>query len=136
MKKKFLFLGLSCFSFLLTGCGGNKFTCECETVDEDEGKTIRNYVFHYDKEWKKVESIDYELGYEVYNGADVDIDELEKELEEMCEEDDAPSDCKVKTNGNKTTLFASASPDDFGLDEDMTKDEIRDELNFSKCSCK
>lgn len=137
MKKKVLGLaGLGLMSLLLTGCGGNKFTCTCEDVDEDEGKEFETYVFHYDKDWKKIEKIDYEKGYEIYDDEEYDIDEFSEKLERMCDEDDAPSDCKVKTRGNKTTLYASASPDIFGIDENMTKEEIRGEINSYECSCK
>ena len=136
MKKKVLGLaGLGLMSLLLTGCGGNKFTCTCEEADE-AGREFGNYVFHYDEDWKKIKSIDYEFGYEIYDDEEYDIDEFSEKLERKCERDDAPSDCKVKTSGDKTTLYASGDPDEFGIDENMTKEEIRDEFDSDECSCK
>lgn len=135
-RKHFGIFGLVCISLLLTGCGGNKLTCSCVDKDEERGERYAEYVIHYDEEWKKIESIDYEYGYRLTDSEAKNIDEYEDDLKESCNEDDAPKDCKVNLSGNNVYLTATADADTFGIDSEISKDEMIEEIEEDdECSC-
>ena len=138
MNKKYIgVFGLGCMTLLLTGCGGNKLNCSCVDKDEERGERYAEYVFHYDEEWKTIESIDYEYGYRLSDSEAKNIDDYEEELKESCDDDDAPSDCKVTVSGNDAYLTATADADTFGIDKDTSKDDMIEEIESDdECSCK
>ena len=65
-NKKYLgVLGLGCAALLLTGCGGNKLTCTNTEEQDGFGKSTEKIVFNYDKDGKKIESLDMEMSIEL-----------------------------------------------------------------------
>ncbi|MBO5375662.1 MAG: hypothetical protein J6A52_02295 [Bacilli bacterium] len=134
-NKKYLgVLGLGCAALLLTGCGGNKLTCTNTEEQDGFGKSTEKIVFNYDKDGKKIESLDMEMSIELES--DEMIDMYKGFLDQMCEDEDAPSDCKVKTSGKKLTLTASGKAEDMDYEEGTSMEEVREELEEEGYTCK
>lgn len=134
-NKKYLgMLGLGCATLLLTGCGGNKLTCTMSEEQEGMGKTEAEVVFNYDSDGKKIESIDMEMSMELESDEMVDM--YKGFFDEMCEDEDAPSNCKVKTSGNKITLTASGEASDMDYEAETSKEDLKAELEDDGYTCK
>ena len=139
MKNKKLLgvIGLGCSALLLTGCGGKKLTCTMEEEADGMGTTKMEMVFHFDKEGKKVESLDMEMAIEY----DKDIKDETKEFyegffEETCEDEEAPKDCKVTAKDDSISLKASGTPEELDYDAEGDYDEIKEEMEDDGYTCK
>lgn len=133
-KKCLGILGLAGATLLLTGCGGNKLTCTMSEEQEGMGKSEAELVFKYDKDGKKIENIDMKMSIELEN--DEMLETYKGFFDEMCEDEDAPSDCKVKTSGNKLTLTASGSADDMDYESETSMEELKEDLEEDGYTCK
>ena len=149
MNKKYLTLfGIGCGLLLLTGCGDdtnkekekenkkndNDLVCTMLEDEEGFGSNESNVVIHYDKNWEKIESIDMEMIVELEDDDMVEM--YEGFLAEMCEEEDAPEECEVKTKGNKVTLTATGNSEVLEIEEDMTKEDVIELMEDDGFTCK
>lgn len=148
MKKRYYgVMALGCGLLLLTGCGDNtnveknKFSCTCSVENEYVGKESETVTFYYDKDWKKIESVDFEIGYEVSDENMADFESYVEELEDICETQKIEK-CDVTVNVNKIYLNATSTPDTFGFPEEISKDELEKNLfedagdDVNGCVCK
>ena len=135
MNKKYLgMVGLGCGLLLLTGCGGNKLTCTAVEEEEGFGSSDTKIVFHYDSDWKKIESIDMEMSVDLES--DEMLEMYKGFFDEMCEMDEAPKDCEVKTKGNNITLKSSGSAEEMDYEKETSKEEVIENLEEEGYTCK
>jgi len=135
MNKKYLgMVGLGCGLLLLTGCGGNKLTCTMSEEEEGVASSEAEVVIHYDSDWKKIESIDMEMSIEVED--DEMLEMYEGFFGGMCEMDEAPKECDVKTKGNKITLSASGDAKEMDYEQDTSKEDLIEQLENEGYTCK
>jgi len=80
------------------------------------------------------ESIDMEMIVELEDDDMVEM--YEGFLAEMCEEENAPEECEVKTKENKVTLTASGNSEVLEIEEDMTKEDVIELMEDDGFTCK
>ena len=117
----------------------NKLTCTCSEENDYVGFESETLIFHYDKDWKKIESVDFEIAYEVSDENIEDFDHYKEELDDICTSQKADK-CNVTTDDNKISLNATSKPEDFGFvaatEKDVIMKQLLEDVDADSCTCK
>lgn len=141
---------LGCGVLLLTGCGSNGKTLNCEFDMSDQLSglgTWNTYVdFEYDKDGKETKSATMKMVVNITSEDVTDelIDSLKETLEDICasaeDDENGLEKCEVKVDGKKVTLEAKGSVENLntldGIVQETSYEDAKKSLEDAGFTCK
>lgn len=119
-----------------TSSGSRRLTCE-QSASESGMNVEMKINFEFNKSLDRIENADMSMVLELTDEEYSEAFDIYKELyAEICEEDDAPSNCTVNETSNRVEITASGTAEEMGEDPDMTKDEIIESYELEGFTCK
>ena len=109
----------------------------CQQAADDGGMKIEMRIkFEFNSGLDRLENADMVMVLELTDEENKESFDMYKEIyAEICNEDDAPSNCNVNDTDNRLEITASGSAEEMGEDPDMTKEELKESYELEGFTC-